>query len=692
MSDSDVEIQFGGDASGATASMAQVRNALRGLSAPIQGIRDNLGELAEAFVAAFAIEKVASFVEAMGELGLQTQRTAEMLGLTSEQVGEFQGVAALTGTGVDTLTHGLERMSLNVQKSTKDAFNPAAQGLKALGLSAKELIGIPTDQYFGKLADAVAKFAPSLNLTNAVMAVGGRGIAELIPLLEQGSAGFNKFAETVKATGDVLTGAQTTAFVGMHEQVTLLGMSLKGVGITIASEFAPAITTIVGALTDLVQWFNKSIQEGGTFKGLLDIIALAADAVAVALLTIVYTLEAVVQTVDLALREIRDALSGNLGAAKADMEAWQKSIEDSAKGWLARMKELIGGGTAAPEAGKQQMGALDMSGKDQSAAAQKAIDGQVKLWEEWLKRQSIIYDTDAKTFAITQNQKFALVEAATEKAYQAELALLQKEAQLDGLTVAQKQEVQNKIAALTAKHDTDMTKLNAESLESMQKQWEGYFSTVEGAFNGQLRSLLAGTETWKQAMSKIFGDLVIKFIESEEAILGKALATEAAKTTAAVTGAAERTAAENTGAGASIIMAIANAIKSIAASAGLTSAEVTAAVAPATGPAAPAIGAAAGATTMATAMAFMSGISAETGAWEVGGGAALLHPGEMVIPKPFAEELRDNGGGFGGGDIHLHVNAVDAQSVKNLFQTHGSFIADVVRKSAGRNPASVRGM
>jgi hypothetical protein len=692
MADSDVEVQFGGDAEGALASMSQVRFALQGLTAPIRGIRDNLGELAEAFVAAFAIEKIAGFVEAMGQLGLQTQRTGAMLGLSAEQVGVFQGVAALTGTSTETLTNGIERMSLNIQKSTRDSFNPAAQGLRALGLSAKELISIPTDQWYGKLADAVSKFNPSLNLTNALMAVGGRGVAQMLPLLQQGSAGFNAFAEDVKKTGDVLTEAQAGAFTKMHEGITLLGMSVKGVGITLMTAFAPAVNVIVGALTDLIEWFNKSIQSGGTFKGLLDLLVIAADAVAVAILTVVYTIEAVVQTVDFALREIRDLISGNLGAAKKDMESWQSSIEESAKGWLARMKALIGSGTAAPGAGggpKQDAGAIDMSGRDQLGAAEKAIDGQIKLWEEWLKRQTSIYAEDAKTFGITQDRKYALTEAATEKAYQAELALLQKEAALGGMTVSQRQEVDNKILELEAKHQTDMQKLNAESVASMQKQWEGYFETIEGAFNSNLRGLLAGTTSWKVAMEKTFGDLIIKFIETVEKMVAQWIAAEIAKTVATQTGVAARTAAENTGSIASIISAIAGAIKAISAGAGQTAAGVSANVAPAVGPAAPAVGAAAGATVMATAMSY---IHAETGAWEVGGGAAMLHPGEMVIPKPFAESLRDaGGGGFGGGAPTIHISAVDAQSVKNLLQSNSDTIGGIVKKYAKSNPSSMRG-
>ena len=191
-------------------------------------------------------------------------------------------------------------------------------------------------------------------------------------------------------------------------------------------------------------------------------------------------------------------------------------------------------------------------------------------------------------------------------------------------------------------------------------------------------------------MEKIFGDLIIKFIEFEEQMLAKAVSTEIAKTTAAQSGAAARTAAEATSSGASILTTIANAIKAISAGAGQTSAEVTAAVAPAVGPAAPAVGAAAGATTLATAMSY---IHAETGAWEVGGGAAMLHPGEMVIPKPFAESLRDAGGGsFGGGGNTINISAVDAQSVKNLLQGNSAIISSIVQKAAKANPASVRGM
>ena len=257
------------------------------------------------------------------------------------------------------------------------------------------------------------------------------------------------------------------------------------------------------------------------------------------------------------------------------------------------------------------------------------------------------------------------------------------------MTVEQHAAILAKIQALEAKHGTDIAKINAQSVESMQKEWEGYFSTIEGAFNSNLRGLLAGTTTWAQAMNKMIGDLIIKFIEGEEKKLAEHIATEIAQTTATQEGVAARTAAETEGNSASILVTIANAVKSIFSSVGQTSAGVTAAVAPVAGPAAPAIGAAAGASTMATAMSY---IHAETGAWEVAGGPALLHPGEMVVPRPFANSLRDaGGGGFGGGgDTNINISAVDAQSVRNLFQGNSDIIGSIVQKYVKNNPTAAR--
>jgi hypothetical protein len=683
MTDSDVEVKFGANADEALASMSQVRFALQGLTAPLRGVRDNLGELAEAFVAAFAVEKLAGFVERMAELGLQTERTMAQLGLTSEQVGIFNGMATLTGTSVEGMTNGIERMSLNIQKSTKDAFNPAAEGLKVLGLNAKDLVGIPADQYFEKFAEAVSKFNPSLNLTSALMAAGGRGVAQMLPLLQKGAEGFKEYQEAIQKTGSVMSDETTAAFAKMHENITLMGMSFQGLSISLVSAFTPAINTIVGAITDLVQWFDKAIQEGGTFKGLLDLIVVVADAVAVAILSIVYTLEAVIQTVDLAFREIRDIVSGDLGAAKADMEAWQKSIEESARGWLARMKALIGDGTGQPSAPKSDAGGMDENAKNAATIAAAGIDAQIKAQQQLLAQKKLQYQEDEDNFQISQNQRYASVEAAIQDEYEAEKTLLQQKAAIWGQGTTQYAAVMKQITELDAKHASDVLKINAESVKAQTKLWNDMFASIEGAFNNQLRGLLAGTTTWADAMKAITGDLIIDLIEGFEKAGIAWAARELGMTTASTTGAAARATAEASASAAGAAKNYAESVAAIMRNSTIVFGGVFANLAPVMGPAAAGPAGAAQAAVAATVGELPPPLA--VGAWNIPQDmTASLHAGEMVMPAPFAEAFRDNGGG-GGDTYNVSISAIDSQSFAHAVQSNRAVIADAVGRHLKNN-------
>ena len=173
MSDTNVEVQFGGNASGALASMSQVRHSLQGLTEPIRGIYDNLGAMAEAFAAVFAVDKIEEFAARYAELGEQIERTSAMLGVSAKSAQELGFVAEITGGDAKGLATAMERLQLNLQHA-QNPTSQQAQALKALGLSAKELIGLSLDQQMDKIANAVSRFADGGNKTAIVMALLGR--------------------------------------------------------------------------------------------------------------------------------------------------------------------------------------------------------------------------------------------------------------------------------------------------------------------------------------------------------------------------------------------------------------------------------------------------------------------------------------------------------------------------------------
>src|SRR6202012_921890 len=108
----------------------------------------------------------------------------------------------------------------------------------------------------------------------------------------------------------------------------------------------------------------------------------------------------------------------------------------------------------------------------------KAVAGQIKALQQGLREKQVVLNAEAQQHKITQDQKFAALEAETQKEYQAELALLQKELALDGLRATQAQAVENRIAALKQKNNLDMIKLDEQSIAAAQHAWDGYFITL----------------------------------------------------------------------------------------------------------------------------------------------------------------------------------------------------------------------
>lgn len=335
-------------------------------------------------------------------------------------------------------------------------------------------------------------------------------------------------------------------------------------------------------------------------------------------------------------------------------------------------------------------GALAQAAKDfgdignqvqRCASPMKDLNDQIKLMRLGLSEQKIALNAEAAQYQITQDQKFALLERETQKEYEAELALLQQRAGLGQLSVDQRKQVLDRIALLEAKHRVDMLRLDEEAIAQQQQQWTAALSSIEGAFNSQLRGLLAGTTSWSKAFKNILGDLIIKFIETCETMVVKWMAAELAQTTATTTGAAARAAADQSAASSGILANAAHALQAIMQDAAQTFAGVFAFLSPTMGPAAAGPAAAAQASVSAAAI-FDVGTD-----YVVRGGLALIHQGETIVP---ARGSGPYSGVAQGPQIHapvsISVSALDSQSVARFFNDNSKHmlraINDAVKRGA----------
>jgi hypothetical protein len=682
----DVTVSFAASIEKLIKGVEQATESIEGFAAPLQKIVGIAGEAAEAFMAAFAVERLISFAEQMGELGLITERTMAQLGLSATAVGELAGIAKLTGTSLEGMTTAIERLSLGVQKSTRDGLSPQAEALKVLGLNAKELIGLPADEYFDRLAEAVSKFNPSLNLTNALMQLGGRGVTQLIPMLQKGAEGFHELKEQIEATGATLSGEQVQRFAETHEKMTLLGMATQGVAIAIFDELRPAFDGVVKSLTDFVEAVTKSVKEGGAMATLFEVLGYAAKIAASAIVGVV----AVIRGLGEAVVAITQLVAGDIDKFKQYAEEASKEFEKIGSDLKKQLIDIWSIPIDVHAKAKADAAALAEASRDRLAAEMKRIEGEIKLEEDELKRKTLILDGEVKLHQMTQNAKFASLMDYTDKAFDAELALLEKEKQLAGAAqnlagAAQKQTIDNKIAELHAKHNQDMIKLDQQSVAAQQKIFDDYFKNIQSAFNSQLRGLLAGTTSWSQAFKNILGDLLIKFIEIVERMAFEWAAGQLAQLTASQTGAAGKATAELAGQEATLPARIAKFTSDITADAAAAFAGVFANLAPAMGPAAAGPAGASSAIVMTQLAAVPK--------YDVGadlitrGGMAYLHAGEKVVTA------QSNGPytGNSGGDTHVHFNisAWDGSSVNRWLNGGGGArqIARALKDHLDLNPS-----
>jgi tape measure domain-containing protein len=258
---------------------------------------------------------------------------------------------------------------------------------------------------------------------------------------------------------------------------------------------------------------------------------------------------------------------------------------------------------------------------------------------------------------IQQEQQFEnQIYQIKEKALQDSLALAAKDPDKNPVLVAQ---INAQLLQLQQQHDAKMRQLSKQSTLEQNKNWKSMFDTIKNGLANIISGMLSGTMTMATAIKSMFQMVAQAVIETlakvaAEWVIQKATEMILSKT-AATAGVAGNAA--------------------VAASAAMASV----AAIPLYGWAmAPEVGAA----TYAAAMAY-SVPAAEQG-FDIPAGVnplTQLHEKEMVLPRAQADAVRSMAeGGGSGGEIHLHVHAVDSKSVERLFKDNGKHIATAVQQ------------
>jgi hypothetical protein len=177
------------------------------------------------------------------------QATLEGWGAALKRVGLDQ--EALAG-GMKMLSKHIEGLASGSEKSV-ELF-----GKLNTGLSNTELASLGTEQAIRLIADRFAGMSDGAEKAALSQQLLGRAGLQLIPVLNEGSAGLDKASKDAEKFGLVLTETQRGALLKYDDSLDNLSLALEGFKKQVAAAFAPSLTRTIEMMTSAVS-YAKSI-------------------------------------------------------------------------------------------------------------------------------------------------------------------------------------------------------------------------------------------------------------------------------------------------------------------------------------------------------------------------------------------------------------------------------------------------
>lgn len=227
----------------------------------------NLKMLKGAIAGAFSITVLIQFINKCLEIGDAIADTSKRLGLGVETTQSLQVAAERAGVEFGAFEQAIYKLRA-AQTDAAAGNESAAKSFGALGISMVDVMSLPAEQLFERVASAMAQNKGSAEaLAGAMDVLGSKGSVKLqASLIELGEKGFGKLNEEMLQSGQILGTDVVNALDQNHDRIAKVTTAVKNF----------TVTLVGGLLAGYERYYN-------TVSGVSE--ALADEAAAQALAT-----------------------------------------------------------------------------------------------------------------------------------------------------------------------------------------------------------------------------------------------------------------------------------------------------------------------------------------------------------------------------------------------------------------------
>lgn len=254
----DLVARVGGFTAGMTAAERAADKSLSAIEKRAYDFGQTLGKglkaaglAAIAGIGAFAVA-LKSSIDSIDELN----RSAQQIGVTTEELSKLAYAGELADISLDTLTGALGKLT-KAQAEALDSTSKQAKLFDALGISVKKADGTlkSSTEVLGDFAEVFKALNGSPEAIAAGFQIFGRSFQELIPLLLDGRKGIEDAGAELEKFGGVITTEAGKNADEFNDTLTKLKVQFASIFSQVASQLLPT-------LVDLVSEFSNVAKDG----------------------------------------------------------------------------------------------------------------------------------------------------------------------------------------------------------------------------------------------------------------------------------------------------------------------------------------------------------------------------------------------------------------------------------------------
>jgi len=359
-------------------------NSLQGLQGQTKnaamafnGLKGAVGGFAAAIAGSAIVGGLTAIVKKSIDLGGDLDDLQIKTGVAASALFAIGNAATVAGVDMEALGKGLGKLNLNLVKAA-EGNEDLARKFQALGVNVKDANGevVPADKALKQIADRFADMPDGAQKSAAAVALFGKAGADLIPLLNEGAAGMERFKSK-------LTPEEFEQFTKRSDQ---FGESLTELGVRTKSFELELTAALLPALQSILEVFGDLFDTKQDWSALFDVLIFGLRATA----TVIY---ATIKLVDVAIKNsvayldmLGKAVQGDFAGAISVaqnrigslMQQAQQDFEQIQKIWTDAPSPGTGRRTGRP------MG-LDTSAIDarnEAAAKKAAAEAKRRLTEQ----------------------------------------------------------------------------------------------------------------------------------------------------------------------------------------------------------------------------------------------------------------------------------------------------------------------